>query len=208
MGVHVEGFQAQAPVNIWHWKASRQHQAAFGSAFPSEPAPPDATPPPAPPPAAWNVYGLPPEAAAPAPVEPERGLPSFRAASDAGNVHESEALAGFAVLEANAEGFGTLALQPPDRQDLSGTAVWSSGLWRVVFVRSIRTADAGDVGLSDPRRIPVTFAVWDGSKGDRDGIKLISGWHWLTVLPPGEDRRVAGTGADPPRRALTRKGSP
>jgi hypothetical protein len=47
------------------------------------------------------------------------------------------------------------------------------------MVRSIEPDDDMDVNFSEPGRIPVTFAVWDGSKGDRDGVKLISGWHWL-----------------------------
>jgi hypothetical protein len=161
-------------VNIWHWKASRQYQAVAGRAFESEPE--------APPPQSWKVYGLPPQPAPRSqPPEPERGPPSFLTALDAGNVHESDQLAGRAALEANAEGFGTLALQPPDRQDVSGTAAWSNGLWRVVLVHSTRATDADDVNFSGPFRIPVTFAVWDGSKGDRDGIKLVSGWHWLTA---------------------------
>jgi hypothetical protein len=127
----------------------------------------------------------------PEPVDGGLRLPSFFAAIDAGNHHESLELIGRAVLEANAEGFGTLKLQPPDQQNAAGTAAWSSGVWRVVLVRSIVSPDAEDVDLSDPRRIPMALAVWDGSKGDRDGIKLVSGWHWLSVVEPEEVQRTA-----------------
>lgn len=171
MGVHVEGFEAQAPVNLWHWKASRQWSVAAGGA--DEPPPP-------PPEKGWTVFG-PPRQAAPAPEPEGLQLPSFLTARDAANVHESAALLTRSALESNAEGFGTLALQPPEKQHISATAVWSNGLWRVVLVRPIRSDDELDVDLAQDRRIPVTFAVWDGSKGDRDGIKLISGWHWLRV---------------------------
>ena len=202
MGVHIEGFQAQAPVNIWHWKASRQYLAAKGVPFEPESQPPGAS-------TGWEVYGLPVESTpTPEPEGVSIGLPSFRAAQEAGNVHQSRQLESRAVLEANAEGFGTLALQPPEEQDVLGTAAWANGLWRVVMVRSIRSADRLndrlDIDLVQPRRIPITFAVWDGSKGDRDGVKLISGWHWLTVMPPEEGKQVAGAG----RRAPVRKDEP
>ena len=46
--------------------------------------------------------------------------------------------------------------------------------------RPLVTEDELDVQLAPAgRRIPVAFAVWDGAKGDHDGIKLISSWHWL-----------------------------
>jgi len=196
MGVHIEGFQAQAPVNIWHWRASRQYQAVTGQRFDPRSALPRA---------AWAVFvprGSEPsarrgadagaEAAAAGkvrgPEEPDTGsasrLPSFPTAQMAGNVHQDPRLEDRAVLESNAEGFGTLMLQPAERQDVEGAAVWSQGLWRVVLVRAIPSRDEQDVDLTQNRRIALSFAVWDGSKGDRDGIKLISGWHWLTVRLP------------------------
>jgi DMSO reductase family type II enzyme heme b subunit len=169
MGVHVEGFEAKAPVNLWHWKASRQWSVVAGEV--AETAPP--------PQKGWAVFGPPKE---PAPSDGEataEQLPSFRTARDAANVQDSEALLFRSALECNAEGFGTLALQPPEKQSVAATAVWSNGLWRVALVRAIESNDELDVNLTHNRRIPVTFAVWDGSKGDRGGIKLISGWHWL-----------------------------
>ncbi|MCA9417181.1 MAG: hypothetical protein KC917_12955, partial [Candidatus Omnitrophica bacterium] len=47
------------------------------------------------------------------------------------------------------------------------------------------TNGEGDIAFNAPRKVAVTFAVWDGSKKDRDGIKLISGWHWLEI--PAQD---------------------
>ena len=49
--------------------------------------------------------------------------------------------------------------------------------------RPLTTEDEMDVQLAGSRRIPVAFAVWDGAKGDHDGIKLISSWHWLVTGP-------------------------
>jgi mono/diheme cytochrome c family protein len=169
MGVHVEGFEAKAPVNLWHWKASRQWSVEAGEVAEPMPAPEKG----------WTVFGPPREPAAPDGDATPESFPSFRTARDAANVHESDALRVRSALESNAEGFGTLALQPPEKQSVAATAAWSNGLWRVVLVRAIESHDELDINLTGNRRIPVTFAVWDGSKGDRDGIKLISGWHWL-----------------------------
>lgn len=192
MGVHVEGFQAQAPVNLWHWKASR-HGEPGATADAAPHAPGIARPTPT---KGWAVFGSPgPEADAqsgPPAADPPRGatgelkagLPSFLTAHDAGNVHEATLLRTRAALEANAEGFGTLALQPPERQHVRAAALWSNGLWRVVLVRSLNTDDPLDIDLTRGDRIPIAFAVWDGAKGDRDGIKLVSGWHWLRTARP------------------------
>jgi complex iron-sulfur molybdoenzyme family reductase subunit gamma len=84
-------------------------------------------------------------------------------------------------LESNAAGFGTLTLQTPDEQHLGAVGSWSNGNWRVVMVRSLKPQGDGDVNLNDSGRIPFAVAVWDGSAGDRNGTKLISGWHWLVT---------------------------
>ncbi len=215
MGVHIEGFQAQAPVNLWHWKASRQYQAATGQRFDPQSALPRA---------AWAVFaprGSEPfvrqradgggGAKAPGegrrPEEPQDpgfagGFPSFQTARMAGSVQQDARLEDRAVVESNAEGFGTLMLQPAERQDVEGSAVWSHGLWRVVLVRAIPSRDEQDVDLTQNRRIALSFAVWDGSKGDRDGIKLISGWHWLTVRPLEAAAGGAAAGAVPGRKGM------
>lgn len=168
MAVHVEGFEAKAPVNLWHWKASRQWRA-MGDEFTDPARTPEK---------GWTVFG-PPKAPPPARAIDDGRFPSFLTARDAGNVHESDTLLARSALESNAEGFGTLTLQPPEKQSVAATAVWSNGLWRVVLVRAIESKDELDVDFTQNRRIPITFAVWDGFKGDRNGIKLISGWHWL-----------------------------
>jgi len=33
--------------------------------------------------------------------------------------------------------------------------------------------------------VPVAFALWNGAKGDRAGVKQISGWHWLVLDETG-----------------------
>jgi DMSO reductase family type II enzyme heme b subunit len=182
MGVHVEGFEARAPVNLWYWRASRQYRALHAESSFEPGTAPRVT---------WRVFGLPRSEAPTQETRAESGFPTFRTARDAGNVHESDALTRRSTLEANAEGFGTLAWQPSDEQHVTGTALWSNGVWRVVMARSLETNDPSDIELTPPQRagarIPITFAVWDGSKGDRDGLKLISGWHWLSIAASGAD---------------------
>ena len=105
----------------------------------------------------------------------------YYTAGAVGNVLAQPSLTPHAVLEANALGFGTLTLQPVSEQATYATAAWSGGVWRTVLTRSLTTGDRNDVQFDTPRDIPVAFAVWNGSKGDHAGVKLISGWHWLVI---------------------------
>ncbi|MCG3197347.1 MAG: c-type cytochrome [Candidatus Omnitrophica bacterium] len=176
MGVHIPGHQPEAPVNIWHWQADRQFVASTpgaeqGGSFeqPTE---------------KWKLFLLSSEAQAAQAEKPSATgappeLPNFRSAEEAGNIPALPTLSRNSVLESNAEGFGTLTPQPVSDQNVLGTAVWTTGLWRVVLVRDLAAAQEADIRLDQTGRIPVTFAVWDGAKRDRDGLKLVSGWHWL-----------------------------
>jgi mono/diheme cytochrome c family protein len=178
MAVKVEGYEAKAPVNIWHWQADRQIEATNGKET-EEVGP-------SPPSKGWSLFPLSAEARSnPPSVETataeSSALPSFKTARDSGNVGNQLATLAHSVLESNAEGFGTLTPQPAEEQDVWGAAAWSSGVWRVVLSRPLRMNGEWDVSFTDPRELAVSFAVWDGSKKDRDGIKLISGWHWLEI---------------------------
>ena len=93
------------------------------------------------------------------------------------------AIANRATLDANAHGLGPIVIQPPSSQHTSTTATWSGGMWRVVIVRSLSSADEQDVQFTSARRIPVSFALYNGSKGDHAAVKLVSAWHWLEVMP-------------------------
>jgi DMSO reductase family type II enzyme heme b subunit len=78
-----------------------------------------------------------------------------------------------------AAGIGTLTPQPTAAQNVSGKGVWSGGEWRVVFVRNLEASGNGDARLTDGT--PVAFAVWNGSEGDRNGIKAVSTWYRLAL---------------------------
>jgi mono/diheme cytochrome c family protein len=85
------------------------------------------------------------------------------------------------VMDLNAEGFGTLQPQGPKGQNVTGSGRWANGKWRVVFTRSLKSADEGDVGLLPGSLRPIGFALWDGSRRDRNGQKSVTTWYSLRV---------------------------
>ncbi|NUQ53401.1 MAG: c-type cytochrome [Phycisphaerales bacterium] len=198
MGVQVEHQPTGPPVNIWHWKASRQFDASTGRRH-------DADEPRVLPEGNYHLFGPPPEPAAAMPTKPADGIdqdlrlddPLYRTAVAARNIHSDPSLVSHATLEANAVGFGTLTYQPAELQDLESSAVWANGHWFVTIYHSISQPKDGDIQFLPGKRIPFTLAIWNGSKGDRDGTKLISGWHWLVI--DGEKATIVPTPATPAR---------
>jgi DMSO reductase family type II enzyme heme b subunit len=85
------------------------------------------------------------------------------------------------VEDANARGFGTFTPQPVSGQNVQGKGFWRDQHWHVLFVREIRSRDAGDVKLAVGRAVPVAFAVWDGENRDRNGRKVVSNWLKLVL---------------------------
>jgi complex iron-sulfur molybdoenzyme family reductase subunit gamma len=147
---------AQAGVNIWHWKASWQRdiEQGFASA--------DVT---------SDGY--------------LRSEPEFQPARALGNLLSQTEHAS-PVENLVAAGFGSLT--SAERQDIDGYGRWDDGKWRVVFARDMEQP-AGypslDTGNSD-----IAFAVWDGSSGNRDGMKSVSQFiqlHILSAAPEGGD---------------------
>lgn len=196
MGVEVAGHTPSTPVNVWQWKGSRQYDASSGK-------PHDSDDPRVLPEGNYFLFG---PAAKPvaddpnvSPIGAKYGqdidiyAPFNQAAAATGNPHDSPALLSRAVLEANALGFGTLTYQDADRQNAESTAVWANGHWFVTISRTIKADGDQDIDFTTPRRIPIAFAVWDGAMGDRDGLKLISGWHWLVIEPESSTQTSSGT---------------
>lgn len=98
----------------------------------------------------------------------------------AGNIFSNPAKRVSPVEDLNAEGFGTLTTQ--EKQNVKGKGNWSNSEWSVVFTRTLSSPDSNDAQLDKwGEYAPVAFAVWDGSSGERDGMKAISGWHYLKI---------------------------
>lgn len=86
-----------------------------------------------------------------------------------------------AIEDLNAEGFGTLTAQPQQEQNVEGQGIYMSGNWKVVFSREFTSKGQFDVQLKKGGTFPVAFAIWDGSKGDRDGQKAVTTWYVLKL---------------------------
>jgi hypothetical protein len=71
-----------------------------------------------------------------------------------------------------AGGFGTLT--PADSQVVIGNGVYRNGAWTVVMSRAFTAPGDLQPSFSEDGPIDTAFAVWDGSRGNRDGIKSVS----------------------------------
>jgi DMSO reductase family type II enzyme heme b subunit len=85
------------------------------------------------------------------------------------------------VEDANAAGFGTFKSQPASGQNVRGRGIWRDSHWSIVFVRELKSRDAGDVQFAIGEPVPIAFAVWDGQNRDRNGRKVVSNWHKLIL---------------------------
>jgi mono/diheme cytochrome c family protein len=108
--------------------------------------------------------------------------PTYVTAWGAGNV-VSDPRPTSATEDLTAQGFGTLRARPAIDREVDGIGVYSTGSYRVLFRRALRTASPDGVPFSPGGRSSVAFAVWDGSSGDRDGKKSVTIWQELVVAP-------------------------
>lgn len=83
--------------------------------------------------------------------------------------------------EAMAKGFGSLTTQGPKIEPIEANGVWKEGKWQVVFSRPLKTQEKQTLEFEAGRSLHIGFAVWDGSKQDRDGQKMISVWNELVL---------------------------
>lgn len=151
---------AQNPVNVWQWKAGWQQdldgdRPDVNLAYASLHV---------------DVY----------PEPDQQAL--YRTAEAAGNLLASTRVK-TAIEDANATGFGTMTSQPPASQNVRGKGLWRDGFWSVLFVRDLRSPDAQDVKFVPGQPVPVAFAIWNGAQRDRNGRKVFSHWHRLTLNP-------------------------
>ncbi len=101
-----------------------------------------------------------------------------------------------AVANLVAGGFGTLEIS--DLGDLEGHGVHRDGRWMVVFSRSLDAAGEMEPSIDGAGPIDIAFAVWDGSMGERNGIKSVSAFTQLQLTPEEAPRRAVGATEDWP----------
>jgi mono/diheme cytochrome c family protein len=166
------------PVNLWHWKMDRQVDLAkYSDLEDLYPGMMSDDYPLAGRDTGKAKEGWPPRhEVLPAQSHDPTYLSGWGAGNPLSNPHKVTA-----VQDLNAAGFGTLEIQPPEDQDVTGRGVWNSGRWRVVFVRAMSTKGAKDVKLAAGSTADVAFAVWDGAARDRDGQKCVTAWHKMAI---------------------------
>ena len=80
-------------------------------------------------------------------------------------------------------GPSTVTFRLPQSQLVKARGEWTGGRWTVVMERQLAVDSEGGVSLEPGGSASVAFAVWDGSKRDRDGKKLITIWQDLVLEP-------------------------
>ncbi len=80
-----------------------------------------------------------------------------------------------------AQGFGTLSARPKLDQQVDATGIFSTGTYRVQFRRALEGRGGRAASLKPGTVLPVAFAVWNGSAGDRDGKKSVTIWQDLIL---------------------------
>jgi len=157
-----------APVNIWHWKASWQADVQRGAPHDVEDAHPNV-----------QVDYCPFE-------DDEAFYPSRAAGNVSARINRTSP-----VDNLLAGSFGTLTAGPGPEQMVQGKGEWHDGKWRVVFARDLQVI--GDyTQFSEGEKTNIAFAVWDGAKSERDGIKSVSTFVTLDVSAEAAQARPGG----------------
>ena len=164
--------QPGAPVNIWMWKAERQAdmEPAFQEIDKIYPH--------------IGIDSYPNSSKSPLEQPTRNALtlqsdPSFVTAWGAGNI-VADPTRHSAAENLTAQGFGTLKAHPRASQSVVANGEHTTGSYLVQFTRALSVSSA-EVTLSPGGRVPVAFAVWNGSAGDRDGKKSVTIWQELVL---------------------------
>ena len=109
----------------------------------------------------------------PSPGEPSTDVPRFRVCE---GLLEPSTRAGSRQVDGLES-----AARIGSQGEIPAAPRWRDGRWTVVLHRSLAARGAGEVGLAPDTEAEVSFAVWNGSAGDRGGRKSISIWQRLAI---------------------------
>ncbi len=165
--------EAASPVNLWMWKSERQADLEpvfqdLDKIYPN---------------IGIDSY---PNLLRSALEQPTRNAltlssdPDFVTGWGAGNI-VSDPTRRSPVEDLVAGGMGTLKARPLVDQRVEAIGVYSVASYRVVFRRALAGDSESMVSLKPGQTVPVAFAVWDGSAGDRDGKKSVTIWQELHI---------------------------
>lgn len=99
----------------------------------------------------------------------------FFTARAAGNPMSQSA----AVQDLVAQAFRTIDAAPT--QEVQGLGVHENGKWSVVFARPLAGVDQSRASFATGTMTDMAFAVWDGSKNERNGQKSVSTFVRLSI---------------------------
>lgn len=72
-----------------------------------------------------------------------------------------------------------------DSSQVAGKGVYDKGRWRVVMKRTLQTNDKEkDLQIAAGKFIPIAFATWDGSNGEKGSLHELTTWYWVSLRPP------------------------
>jgi hypothetical protein len=111
-----------------------------------------------------------------------QAAPTFVTGWGAGNI-VSDPTRASAAEDLVAQGFGTLRARPRGDQVVHARGVYATDTYRVIFRRALMPKGEQSVVLTPGTLVPVGFAVWNGSAGDRDGKKSVTIWQDLRIEP-------------------------
>ena len=83
------------------------------------------------------------------------------------------------VREIVAEGYGSSTWK--DIQEALGWGVYKNGKWYVVIKRKFKVKSTSNPDWGPGKTTYVTFAVWDGSSGQRGARKVLS-YQWIKLI--------------------------
>ncbi|MFK5986306.1 MAG: c-type cytochrome [Pseudomonadota bacterium] len=72
-----------------------------------------------------------------------------------------------------------------DYKEVTAQGKWHEGRWQIIMKRK-RQGTEGEISFNEGEFIPVSFANWDGSNGEKGAKHTLSTWYWL-LLPPEND---------------------
>lgn len=84
----------------------------------------------------------------------------------------------------NSKGLKEREQRDPASAGLKAVGSYSNGTWRVVMKRPLKTGDAEkDIQFEEGKFIPVAFAAWDGSNGEKGPKHEMTTWVWMFMQP-------------------------
>ncbi len=85
--------------------------------------------------------------------------------------------------EFNAAGFKE-GLKPQAASEVTASATWADGRYRLLFTRALTTGDPNDVQMAPGDFVPIAFQAWEGSNGETGLRFSLSSWYSLVLEKP------------------------